>query len=83
MSSLRALVEKWLAPGPGSSLRITRFNCPAGDRRRHVQVETCRPDGAVTILFFRHRDGVWHVFPPGPDRLSMQAYPGDGRPDAI
>jgi hypothetical protein len=28
----------------------------------------------VAILFFRHDDGTWHVFPPEPVRLAMGAY---------
>ncbi|TAL92933.1 MAG: hypothetical protein EPN73_23465 [Paraburkholderia sp.] len=78
MSSLRILVEKWLTPGPGCSLRITRFSCTGSERRRHVRVDARRAGGGtVTILFFRHRDGLWRVFPPEADRLAMRADPID------
>lgn len=77
MNSLRVLVQRWLAPGPGASLRITRFSCVGSERRRHVRVDAWRPDGTVTILFFRHKDGMWRVFPPDAERLAMRAYPID------
>ena len=75
MNTLRFLVEKWLAPSPTTPVRVTRFSCKPSDQRRHVRVEALRPEGPVVILFFRHGDGTWCVFPPVTERLSMRAYP--------
>jgi hypothetical protein len=32
---------------------------------------TCRAR-SVAILFFRHDDGSWHVFPPETERMAMR-----------
>ncbi|MEZ2305311.1 hypothetical protein AB6809_01560 [Paraburkholderia sp. RCC_158] len=32
--------------------------------KRCVCVEAQREAGALTLFFFRHGDGLWHVFPP-------------------
>ncbi|WP_235205654.1 hypothetical protein [Cupriavidus sp. SK-4] len=32
--------------------------------RGYVQVEVERPSGALCLMFFRHADGSWCVFPP-------------------
>jgi hypothetical protein len=39
-----------------------------------------RPGGSLALFFFRHGDGVWHVFPPGDARPSMStgALPQNG-----
>ncbi|TDN61935.1 hypothetical protein [Paraburkholderia sp. BL10I2N1] len=78
MNTLRFLVEKWLAPAPTTPVRVTRFSCTSSDHRRHVRVEALRPEGSVVILFFRHGDGTWRVFPPDTERLAMRAYASAG-----
>jgi hypothetical protein len=62
--SLRLLVDKWLAPTPAMPVRVTRFSRTNSNRRRYVRVEAMRPTGLLAILFFRHDDGSWCVFPP-------------------
>ncbi|REG59319.1 hypothetical protein B0G80_2060 [Paraburkholderia sp. BL6669N2] len=62
--SLRFLVEKWLTPTSRTPMRVTRFSRTGSSRRRYVCVEAQRPEGPVTLFFFRHDDGTWHVFPP-------------------
>lgn len=71
MNCLRTVVERWLAPTHGAPLRISRFGFAGSDRRRRVRVEVMRTQGSVVILFFKHDDGAWHVFPPQRERLSM------------
>ena len=66
--SLRNQVEKWLAPAPASSVHVTEFGRIRWDRTRYVCVETSSPAGVRMLLFFRHGDGTWHVFPPAVDR---------------
>ncbi|TCG06878.1 hypothetical protein BZM27_23110 [Paraburkholderia steynii] len=60
--SLRALVDKWLAPTAATPAHVTRFSRMSSNHRRFVSVETTRRTG-TTIFFFRHDDG-WCVFPP-------------------
>jgi hypothetical protein len=62
--SLRELVEKWLAPTPATPFRVTRFSRTRDSNRRYVCVEVARPACLVAIMFFRHADGAWRVFPP-------------------
>jgi hypothetical protein len=55
--SLRALVDKWLAPTPGTPARVTRFSRMSSNHRRYVCVETARQTDVLAIYFFRHDDG--------------------------
>lgn len=61
--SLRFLVEKWLAPVPSVPVRVTEFSRTKWDNTRYVRVETGLPGGAHSLIFFRHSDGCWCVFP--------------------
>ncbi len=62
--SLRLLVKKWL-PGDGAiSIRIVRRGSSLGSVRRCVRVQAQRPGGLLSLLFFRHDDSAWYVFPP-------------------
>ncbi|WP_322789503.1 hypothetical protein [Paraburkholderia sediminicola] len=36
-------------------------------------LEVQRPGGSLALFFFRHSDGIWHVFPPGDARPAMSA----------
>ncbi|SAL31447.1 hypothetical protein [Caballeronia humi] len=65
--SLRSAVDKWLAPTPAMPARVVRF-CV---RARYVCVEALRPTGVLAIVFFRHDDGSWNVFPPQIKRPAM------------
>lgn len=70
--SLRELIEKWLDATGAASARI---QLQASVRRgigRCVCVEAQRETGALTLFFFRHGDGFWHVFPPD-ERPAMRA----------
>lgn len=64
--SLRCQVEKWLAPAPAIPVHVTEFSRTRWGGRRYVCVETA--DGTRALLFFRHDDGGWCVFPPSSDR---------------
>ncbi|MGF6920665.1 hypothetical protein [Paraburkholderia sp. 40] len=61
--SLRALVDKWLAPTVATPAHVTRFSRMNSNHRRYVCVEITRQT-RMAIFFFRHDDG-WCVFPPG------------------
>ncbi|MBP0588514.1 hypothetical protein J8I87_02025 [Paraburkholderia sp. LEh10] len=69
--SLRELVEKWLSPTPATPLRVTQFSRTRDSNRRYVCVEVARPACSVAIMFFRHDDGSWRVFPPRRERPAM------------
>jgi hypothetical protein len=71
--SLHWAVDKWLAPTPAMPARVVRF-CRT-TLGRYVCVEALRPTGMLAIIFFRHDDGSWNVFPPQAKRPSM----GTGR----
>jgi hypothetical protein len=66
--SLRTQVDKWLAPGLSTQVRVTEFSRTRLGGRRYVCVETALPLGSRALLFFRHDDGCWCVFPPAVDR---------------
>ncbi|RDK07643.1 hypothetical protein [Cupriavidus lacunae] len=70
---LRAQVEKWLAPGPTTSVHVVEFSRTHLGRRRYVCVETMQPAGLRALFFFRHDDGCWRVFPPAVDKSRMSA----------
>ncbi|MGF6780739.1 hypothetical protein [Paraburkholderia sp. GAS334] len=62
--SLRVLVERWLGRGAATHARVTRFSHSRRKLWRYVCVEAERPSGRLAIVFFRHDDGSWCVFPP-------------------
>jgi hypothetical protein len=70
-SSLRFLVEKWLAPPQSLPVHVTEFSRTRWDHRRYVCVEVDGSTGGAprSLFFFRHDDGCWCVFPPTPDKL--------------
>jgi hypothetical protein len=69
--SLRELIEKWLDASGAASVRIQLQPSPRRGIRRCVCVEAQRETGVLTLFFFRHDDGFWHVFPPG-ERPAMK-----------
>ncbi|TAL97923.1 MAG: hypothetical protein EPN73_04790 [Paraburkholderia sp.] len=69
--SLRKVVESWLGSEPENRLRITRVSRSRWKLWRYVCVESARGDGAMALVFFRHDDGSWCVFPPAPMRPAM------------
>jgi hypothetical protein len=71
--SLRVLVDKWLGPGEAMTVRVMEFSRTPSDRRRYVRVGAFRREGCFTIVFFRHDDGSWNVFPPKTNMPAMRA----------
>jgi hypothetical protein len=51
------------------------FGRTPSDRRRYVRIGVIRPDEGLTIVFFRHDDGSWNVFPAKASTPAMRAYP--------
>ncbi|QIE27158.1 hypothetical protein SBC1_54100 (plasmid) [Caballeronia sp. SBC1] len=69
--SLSVLVEKWLGQDLMGSARVTRFSQSRQRPWRSVCVEITQPAGPIAIVFFRHDDGSWCVFPPDAKRSTM------------
>ena len=72
---LRTLVGKWFGPSAVVAIRVVEFSRTRTDRRRYVRIGVMRPDGGLTIVFFRHDDGSWNVFPAKASTPAMHAYP--------
>lgn len=71
---LRRLVGKWFGPSGVMTLRVVEFGRTPTDRRRYVRIGEARVDGALTIVFFRHDDGSWNVFPATRRTPAMHPY---------
>lgn len=72
MKRLRMVVDKWLAPTPGTSIRVERIAAGIQGTQR-VRVELEGPRGTLSLVFFRHGDGAWYVFPPANPGVTMRA----------
>ena len=72
---LRTLVDKWFGPSAVVTIRVVEFSRTRTDRRRYVRIGAVRSDGYLTIVFFRHDDGSWNVFPANVSTPTMRAYP--------
>ncbi|REG51026.1 hypothetical protein B0G80_7507 [Paraburkholderia sp. BL6669N2] len=71
-NSLLAIVNNWLISNGAEPTRITPFWTGDARRGRAVRVEASRATGVIEILFFRHADGMWRVFPQEPLRPVMK-----------
>ncbi|WP_244816189.1 hypothetical protein [Caballeronia sp. Lep1P3] len=71
--SLHGAVDKWLAPTFTHPARVARFCRSHVTGARYVCIEGWHDGGAIAIIFFRHDDGTWNVFPPQARRPSMSA----------
>ena len=69
--SLRSLVDKWLAPTLSMPARVTQIGRMLATHGRYVRLEGCTSTGPLTVIFFRHDDGSWCVFPPVPSSPAM------------
>jgi hypothetical protein len=73
-TSLRMQIEKWFGSVSRQALRITRISPSRGGCGRCVIVEA-QPDDSRAIVFFRHGNGSWYVYPPKESHPSMCVYP--------
>lgn len=71
--SLRLMVEQWLSPDAAKKVRVTEFRHRRSTQECYVCVQTVRDGDRVTMLFFRHKDGTWRIYPRDPARPSMRA----------
>ncbi|WP_345817310.1 hypothetical protein AAGS40_25790 (plasmid) [Paraburkholderia sp. PREW-6R] len=80
-TSLRGLVDKWVGLSPATAARVFRVGRQQKPDMRCVRIEVSRASGPLSLLFFRHADGSWRVFPPAANRPTF--YSGQssrGRP---
>lgn len=77
-SSLRELIEKWLAPTATTPVHVTRCTFPNSSQTRCVLVQSSASERSLAIFFFRHADGAWRVFPPAPRKPEMRSWAGTG-----
>jgi hypothetical protein len=77
-SSLRSLIEKWLAPTATTPVHLTRCTVSNSSRTRCVLARSSASENSLAIFFFRHDDGAWRVFPPAPRKPEMHSYAGTG-----
>lgn len=68
--SLRYLVEKWVG---AAQVRVTQFCHARREPWRYVRIEAQLRPQPVALIFFRHDDGSWCVFPPQQRRPQMGA----------
>ena len=71
--SLRLMVDHWLAPDAGQSVRVIAFRNQRSRHERYVCIQTHKPTGPVALFFFRHQDGTWCVYPPRGEQPMMRA----------
>lgn len=71
--SLHSLVDKWLAPTLSMPARVTQFGRTVSTHFRYVRLEGGPATVPLTVIFFRHDDGSWRVFPPTAARPQMCA----------
>jgi len=72
-NSLHWAVDKWLAPTPTHPARVVQQCRSHVTGLRYVCIEAWHSGGSLAIIFFRHDDGTWNVFPPQVRRPSMNA----------
>jgi hypothetical protein len=72
---LRTLVGKWFGSSAVVTIRVMEFSRTRTDRRRYVRIGAVRAGGGLTIVFFRHDDGSWNVFPAKTSTPAMRVYP--------
>lgn len=61
--SLRQNVDKWFSPSQRDQLRVTRFRRSASGGQSGVIVRLLGATETIELLFFRHENGTWQLFP--------------------
>jgi hypothetical protein len=71
--SLHQSVDKWFSPSQRDQIRVTRFRQNASGGQRGVIVRLLGATERIELLFFRHGDGTWCLFPADATRPTMNA----------
>ncbi|WP_250469752.1 hypothetical protein [Caballeronia sp. GAFFF2] len=72
MTSLRHLVHDWL--GQIDGIQVSRAARSVNMPWRAVRIEVMRRSTRFAIVFFRHGDGSWCVYPPNIVVPAMRFY---------
>ena len=79
--SLRQMVAKWLDLAAAMPVSIVRGGVDGGSvGNRYVRIEAMRSEGRFSIVFFRHNDGVWRVFPSARSKIGANAIADEFKP---
>ncbi len=70
--SLRGLIKDWF--GDVERFRVTRPECARQMPWRAVKIEVLRSSGPFEIVFFKHDDGSWWVYPPPVIQPTMNGF---------
>lgn len=62
--SLRRQVEKWFGSAQAISIHVSRVPGTIGPVSGYRCVRVSQPSRALEIVFFRHGDKSWRVYPP-------------------
>jgi hypothetical protein len=73
LNSLHRAVDKWLAPTAAHPARVVRMGRSRLTGLHFVCIEAWHAKGPLALVFFKHDDGSWNVFPPQVRRPSMSA----------
>lgn len=71
--SLQQSVDKWFSPSQRHHIRVTRFRQNRSDGQRGVIVRLLGVTDTIELLFFRHGDGTWRLFPADVTRPTINA----------
>ncbi|SIT35048.1 conserved hypothetical protein [Paraburkholderia ribeironis] len=71
--SLRRQVEKWFGSAQPISIRVLRVPGNMGAMSGYKCVCVSQPSGPCVIVFFRHGDKSWRVYPPPTARPTLNA----------
>ncbi|NKJ50703.1 hypothetical protein CIC12_29070 [Burkholderia sp. SG-MS1] len=72
--SLRQLVDKWFVITPPVRGHVIEFGRTSREQWRFVRIGVSRSDALPSIVFFRHYDGSWNVFPPSSSATSVLSW---------
>jgi hypothetical protein len=71
--SLRKQIEKWFGLAQPTSIHISRVPGTMGATTGYKCVSVSRISRPYVIVFFRHGDGSWRVYPPPMARPTLNA----------
>ncbi|ACC75206.1 hypothetical protein PPMP20_01900 [Paraburkholderia phymatum] len=69
--SLRRQVEKWFGSSQPISIDVSRVPRTMAARSGYKCVRVSQPSMTFEIIFFRHGDKSWRVYPPGIERPTL------------
>lgn len=69
--SLRLMVDHWLAPNAKLGVRVVEYMNNHAKGQRYVRVKALGSEADLEIYFFRHSGGLWCIYPPMAQKLTM------------